>query len=305
VAWTDEFVAEGRSWVLTTELGVVPKDRLVYQAPSTFAGVFLDGEKVRLPLAFMREKARPKFRLEGGSGTPFRLAAARRGSSCDGEGCDEFRDDPRSSPGRLMETTETWERLAHVGLTGRARWQKNQRYFETSDGGRWIRAEDATVVSRMAPYGLELVLHEKWVDVSIYRGTLVAYEGDKPVFATLISPGLRGYARRNGKPTKNTTPTGSFRLEWKHLSTTMSPNPETMSYFLSEVPFTQFFHMPFALHAAYWHDRFGEPRSGGCVNLSPADSKWLFEWTEPKLPPGWHGVRSGGGRGAGTWVRIR
>ena len=63
--------------------------------------------------------------------------------------------------------------------------------------------------------------------------------------------------------------------------------------------------MPFALHAAYWHDRFGEPKSGGCVNLSPRDAKWLFEWTEPSVPAAWHGVRSGDARGLGTLVRVR
>ncbi|MBI3205748.1 MAG: L,D-transpeptidase [Myxococcales bacterium] len=47
-------------------------------------------------------------------------------------------------------------------------------------------------------------------------------------------------------------------------------------------------HMPFALHAAYWHDRFGEPKSGGCVNLSVRDAKWLFDWTAPHVPETWH-----------------
>ena len=28
-------------------------------------------------------------------------------------------------------------------------------------------------------------------------------------------------------------------------------------------------------------------RSHGCVNLSPADARWLFGFTEPKLPDGW------------------
>ena len=60
-------------------------------------------------------------------------------------------------------------------------------------------------------------------------------------------------------------------------------------------------HMPFALHAAYWHDRFGEPKSGGCVNLSVRDAKWLFSWTEPQVPATWHSVRSGDDRGPGTW----
>ena len=24
--------------------------------------------------------------------------------------------------------------------------------------------------------------------------------------------------------------------------------------------------------------------------LSPIDAKWLFDWTDPKLPDGWHAV---------------
>ena len=29
----------------------------------------------------------------------------------------------------------------------------------------------------------------------------------------------------------------------------------------------------------------------GCINFSPKDGKWLFEFTEPPVPAGWHGVR--------------
>ena len=298
VAWTDEFFAEGRNWVLTAELMVVPKDKLIPQAPSSFRGVHLGGDHARLPLAFIRAEARPKFRLiEDGAGralVPVALSSTEHG----------FADDPRVT-GRLEQTGASWPRLAKVELTGRTRRQGSAEYLETREAGLWIREADATVIQSRPPEGFALEENEKWIDVSIFRGTLVAYEGRTPVFATLISPGLKGYARQDGKPTKNTTPTGTFRIEWKLLSTTMSPNPETMSYYLSEVPYTQFFHMPFALHAAYWHDRFGEPKSGGCVNLSPEDARWLFHWTTPVLPEGWHAVRSGEDRGQGTWVRVR
>jgi lipoprotein-anchoring transpeptidase ErfK/SrfK len=32
-----------------------------------------------------------------------------------------------------------------------------------------------------------------------------------------------------------------------------------------------------------WHDRFGVPTSHGCVNLSPADAEWLFDFTRTPL----------------------
>jgi lipoprotein-anchoring transpeptidase ErfK/SrfK len=73
----------------------------------------------------------------------------------------------------------------------------------------------------------------------------------------------------------------------------------------SEVQYVQNFHGPHALHGAYWHDAFGELKSGGCVNLSPKDSKTLFEWTDPPLPKDWHGVRSTSDRVAPTRIVIR
>ena len=36
------------------------------------------------------------------------------------------------------------------------------------------------------------------------------------------------------------------------------------------------------------HDRFGVPKSHGCINLAPEDARRLFFFTEPEVPPGWH-----------------
>ena len=48
--------------------------------------------------------------------------------------------------------------------------------------------------------------------------------------------------------------------------------------------------LSYALHAAFWHSFFGRQRSHGCVNLSAADARWLFDWVDPQLPDGWYGV---------------
>jgi hypothetical protein len=36
-----------------------------------------------------------------------------------------------------------------------------------------------------------------------------------------------------------------------------------------------------AIHGAFWHNAFGEKRSHGCINVTPADAKWIFRWTTP------------------------
>jgi lipoprotein-anchoring transpeptidase ErfK/SrfK len=77
-------------------------------------------------------------------------------------------------------------------------------------------------------------------------------------------------------------------------------------YRVDDVPWVQYFVGGYALHAAYWHDDFGQPRSHGCINLSPRDARTLFNRTAPAIPVGWHGVVSGrGGAAQGTWVRVR
>ncbi len=74
---------------------------------------------------------------------------------------------------------------------------------------------------------------------------------------------------------------------------------------LRDVPWIQYFASGFALHGAYWHDVFGIPRSHGCVNLSPIDARIVFNWTDPPIPEGWHGINIGSDMGEGTHVHIR
>lgn len=74
---------------------------------------------------------------------------------------------------------------------------------------------------------------------------------------------------------------------------------------LRDVPWIQYFAAGFALHGAYWHDVFGTARSHGCVNLAPIDARYVFLWTDPPVPPGWHGINVGNDMGEGTAVEIR
>jgi lipoprotein-anchoring transpeptidase ErfK/SrfK len=125
-----------------------------------------------------------------------------------------------------------------------------------------------------------------------------------PVFATLIAPGRGGvpYAGRDPLETAS-TPTGTFRVDGKFVTATMVSSTNDMIVH-TEVQYVQNFHGPHALHGAYWHDAWGEQKSGGCVNLSPIDAKRVFEWSEPAMPEGWYGLRSVPGAGAATVVSI-
>ena len=85
----------------------------------------------------------------------------------------------------------------------------------------------------------------------------------------------------------------------------MSSAPgEAHAYRFEGVPDVQFFDREIALHGAYWHRRFGERVSHGCVNLAPPDAAWLFRFTAPALLPSEreHAVHE---PEHGTVVRVR
>ena len=114
----------------------------------------------------------------------------------------------------------------------------------------------------------------KWVSVDLYEQVAIAWEGDRPVFATLISSGLRDW------PTNE----GVFHVYLRYSRTLMSGaynRPDF--YYLEEVPWTMYFDNDIALHGTYWHDGFGFRRSHGCVNLSIMDAHWLYEWAEDEF----------------------
>ena len=109
----------------------------------------------------------------------------------------------------------------------------------------------------------------RWVAVDLYEQTLVAYEDDTPVYATLISSGL---------PTHETNQ-GMFNV-WASLPADgMSGAAGAPSaYALQSVPWVMYFDGGISLHGTYWHDLFGYRQSHGCVNLSVSDARWLFYW---------------------------
>lgn len=158
-------------------------------------------------------------------------------------------------------------------------------YQRTSDGSFVVPS--AFTFAKPAPPA-DLAPDEKWIDVDLTRQTLVAFEGTRPVFATLVSTGR---LPRPDETEDFRTRTGTFRIREKHVSTTMDGDVASDGpYSIEDVPWVMYYDGSYALHGAFWHDRFGHTRSHGCVNLAPDDARTVFGWSEPRLPEGWHGV---------------
>ncbi len=157
---------------------------------------------------------------------------------------------------------------------------------------RWVEAEKLRVATLVSPPP-ELGPNEKWIDVDLAEQVLVAYEGARPIFATLVSTG-----------TRNPTPTGTWRIWIKFAERQMSGELNGRSYLVEDVPWIMFFHGDFALHAAYWHDKFGDRASNGCINLAPKDARFLYQWSAPEVSLGWSMAYATEDT-PGTLIRVR
>jgi hypothetical protein len=190
--------------------------------------------------------------------------------------------------GKKVHRKDHVDRFTIVELTGKDVVIDNRHYWETKDG-YWMKDVEGTR-SKPGPPPPDLGPNEKWIDVNLSTQTLVAFEGQKPVYATIVSTG-----RHNDKdPSKDhRTKTGSFRIREKHIAATMDDDSASDGpYSIQDVPWIMYFHAGIALHGAFWHSMFGHERSHGCVNLEPYDAKNLFQWAGPRLPDGWHGVHA-------------
>lgn len=115
---------------------------------------------------------------------------------------------------------------------------------------------------------------DKWVSVDLYEQVAIAYEGTIPVFATLVSSGLKDW------PTNE----GLFHIYVRYPRTLMSGAPGKPDFYaLQEVPWTMYFDHDIGLHGTYWHDGFGYRHSHGCVNLSITDALWLYNWASSEI----------------------
>ena len=160
-------------------------------------------------------------------------------------------------------------------LEGRRRWIRIGE-------ARFMRADQLNEVRAIArPEGTGV--NPRFIDLDLGEQVVVAYEHGVPVFATLTSSGRAPHR----------TPRGNYPVWGRASAVTMKSQAyDDKPYYVNRVPWVVFFQAHNALHAAYWHDRFGSVRSHGCANLSPRDARFLFEWLEPKLPPGWTGLRN-------------
>ncbi|MBH8551156.1 L,D-transpeptidase [Nostocaceae cyanobacterium CENA357] len=103
------------------------------------------------------------------------------------------------------------------------------------------------------------------IEIDLSEQRLRAWEGKKLVYSFRISTGKRS----------TPTPTGKFLINSKYRTNRMRGR----GYDIPDVPYAMYFHRGYAIHGAYWHNRFGIPVSRGCVNLPVKQARQLYNWS--------------------------
>lgn len=287
LALDNDFKANGNRWWKTTGGLIAPFERIyVNDKISQFHGVWLDG--------------RPDDPTNGSDGADAGTVAQTTHAPIEGI-CQPgskaqvaivlyhkaFKYDLTPSK-QAVTTGDPLPRHTVLRLTGESVRINGATYLAT-DEGFWTKSSDSTRTNPGKPPA-DLAPGEKWIDVNLTTQTLVAFEGDKAVFATAVSTGKKDLQN----PEKDhQTPTGTFRVREKHVAATMDGDVASDGpYSIEDVPWIMYYSGSYALHGAFWHNNFGHTKSHGCTNMAPRDAKAIFGWTEPRLPDGWHGVWS-------------
>lgn len=260
--------AQQRRMAITADGRLIPVSKLKPNTGSTWHGVAL-GQKsgLSLPLGFVTNRS--------------------------GAAVFELSDTETKRVGEIPFRTT-------INLNGKVRNRQGKRFVQLHND-TWVLSDDAAIAALPSKLPAFAKGQQKWIDLSIVSQTMVAWEGRTPVYVTMVSTGKDGL----GDPkTSHSTPRGTFRIREKHVTTTMDSTDVGHEFELRDVPWVQYFHHGYAIHAAYWHDDYGKVRSHGCVNLSPIDARFFFFWATPTLPTAWHGAYASRDLGEGTIVYI-
>jgi lipoprotein-anchoring transpeptidase ErfK/SrfK len=112
--------------------------------------------------------------------------------------------------------------------------------------------------------------YDKWIEVDLSEQRTTAYEKATPIKNFLIASGMRGHE----------TPVGEYAIWLRVRSQTMQGGSKADGsyYNIPNVEWVSYFYQDYALHGAWWREKFGAPASHGCVNMTNADAQWIFEW---------------------------
>jgi hypothetical protein len=142
---------------------------------------------------------------------------------------------------------------------------------------RPLTAEDVAPINPNVDPGMKRVV----VRATRQEQNVSCFEGQTEVYFCKCST---GYEIPGDDNKDRSTPSGESSTWRKAISIHMSGGASGAGYDTPGISWTNLFvGSGIAIHAAFWHNHFGQQFSHGCVNVTPEDAKWICRWTAPSL----------------------
>lgn len=336
LSFVDAFVAkdEGmeRRFAVTVDMRLIPTTKIKPDMASMFHGVAIDGD-LRMPFAFVITRDARTWKLIKGEDTakadeevPHRALVPLTGKARikDGRRFYQLARDPKrwlqASDLGVVETPPSWPSAAEKG----EKWidiSLVQQVLVLYEGKKPVYATLVSTgqdrlgdpkTSKATPRG-EFRIRSKHIAAAMdSEENSNVFGGQRAEQAKPLDDDASATVERLTKAEKEgerLSEEDQRRLlnikKGRHPEYGVTKRRGSQNFELRDVPWIQYFASGYAIHGAYWHDVFGIPRSHGCVNLSPIDARYVFFWTTPQLPQGFHGINTGEEVGEGTAVVIR
>jgi len=111
----------------------------------------------------------------------------------------------------------------------------------------------------------------KVIDVALGAQRIRLLEDGVQVFAAPVATGVRGAE----------TPPGTYEVLYKMRTARFrGTNPDGSRYDIPNVNYVLAFFGDYTIHGAYWRSVFGRPGSAGCISMTDASARVVFEWAE-------------------------
>ncbi len=110
---------------------------------------------------------------------------------------------------------------------------------------------------------------DKIIDVNVTRQVMTLIEQGRAVQTLPVATGVPGAD----------TPLGEFSVQYKMpIARFRGTNPGGRTYDIADVKWVLAFMGDYTIHGAYWRAAFGTPGSNGCVSLTDANAKLVYDW---------------------------
>ncbi|MBK9258968.1 MAG: L,D-transpeptidase [Polyangiaceae bacterium] len=327
-----------RRFAITTDLRMAPHTKIKPDTGSPWHGIELTDEYT-LPIAFVRTQGAKAYRISKGKAVAtddleFRSAHPLVGTMRNVEGVKYYRTKDKRwlsqldvglalPPASWPADAEKGKKWIEISIANQTfvMWEGKRPIYVTlvSTGQAGLDDPKKTTATVRGVFKIR----NKHITATMDSNEGSSVGGGKAQVASAKSPSDGGgkASTKKGKPTPGKTPAkpvaNAAKSSGKDKPAADAKVPRKGdgeygvtkrrgegTFQLRDVPYIQYFESGYALHAAYWHDVFGTPRSHGCVNLSPVDAHRVFLWTDPPVPDEWHAINTGEEFGEGTTVII-